>query len=200
MPTAADVTKFLSPDPNDIQVIATRPQKPLEIVEYRAEWPALYAELENRIRRALADRVVLIEHVGSTSVPGLPAKDIIDINLVVADPTAEESYVPDLQAEGFQFLFREPAWYQHRFFSLDQPYTNLHVFGPDSPEVVRHRLFRDWLREHEDDRSRYTTVKREAAEASRTAGETVRQYNYRKESVIRDIFRRIFEAHGLIKS
>jgi GrpB-like predicted nucleotidyltransferase (UPF0157 family) len=131
-------------------------------------------------------------------VRGLAAKDIIDVDLVVADPKAEGSYVPNLQAAGFQFLFREPKWYQHRFFSLDQPYTNLHVFGPDSPELVRHRLFRDWLREHEADRCRYMAVKREAAEAAAAAGEGTQQYNDRKEPVVRDILNSIFAEHGMI--
>jgi GrpB-like predicted nucleotidyltransferase (UPF0157 family) len=200
MATSLKVTTLVEVDPNDIEIIATRPQKPFQIVEYRAEWPDMYAEVEKRIRQALGDRVVLIQHVGSTSVPGQAAKDIIDVDLVVADPSAEESYVPDLQAVGFQFLLREPKWFQHRFFGLQQPYTNLHVFGPDSPEVVRHRLFRDWLREHEVDRNRYTAIKRQAAEASNTAGERTEQYNNRKEPVVRDILRCIFEAHGLLES
>ncbi|KAI0448881.1 GrpB domain protein [Xylaria acuta] len=200
MATALEVTTILEVDEKDVEFISTRPQKPLKIVEYRTEWPAMYAEVEKRIRQALGDRVILLQHVGSTSVPGLAAKDVIDVDLVVADPGDEESYVPDLQAAGFQFILREPVWYQHRFFHLEEPYTNLHVFGSDSPELVRHRLFRDWLREHEDDRNRYTEMKREAAEVSSAAGETVQRYNNRKEPVVRDILRRIFEAHGLSTS
>ncbi|KAI0466659.1 GrpB domain protein [Xylaria cf. heliscus] len=200
MATALEITTILEVDEKDIDFIATRPQKPLKIVEYRAEWPVMYAEIEKRIRQALGDRVVLIQHVGSTSVPGLAAKDVIDVDLVVADPADEGSYVPDLQAAGFQFLIREPKWYQHRFFHLEEPYTNLHVFGPDSPELVRHRLFRDWLREHEDDRNRYKEAKRGAAEVSSVAGESVQQYNNRKEPVVRDILHRIFEAHGLLNA
>ncbi|KAI0906822.1 GrpB domain protein [Ustulina deusta] len=200
MAGASEVTTMVEVDEKDIEIIATRPQKPLEIVDYRPEWPAMFAEVENRIRQALGNRAIVVQHVGSTSVPGLAAKDVIDIDLAVADPADEESYVPDLQAAGFKLLFREPTWYQHRFFHLDEPYTNLHVFGSDSSELVRHRLFRDWLREHEDDRDRYTAVKREAAEASAAAGENVQQYNNRKEPVLRDILQRIFEAHGLSNS
>ncbi|KAK5630416.1 hypothetical protein RRF57_006131 [Xylaria bambusicola] len=184
----------------DIEWVGTRPQKPLKIVEYRPEWPAMFAEVERRIRQALGDRAILVQHVGSTSVPGLPAKDIIDVDLVVADPADEESYVPDLQAAGFVLLLREPIWYQHRFFHFEEPYTNLHVFGADSPELVRHRLFRDWLREHEDDRKLYTAMKREAAAASAAAGEVTQQYNNRKEPAVREILQRIFEAHGLLKA
>ncbi|RWA13933.1 hypothetical protein EKO27_g1213 [Xylaria grammica] len=196
MAAAHEVTTMLEVDEKDIEIIAMRPQKPIKIVEYRPEWPAMFAEVEKRIRQALGDRAVTIQHVGSTSVPGLAAKDVIDVDLAVADPADEESYVPGLQAAGFVFLFREPTWYQHRFFHLEEPYTNLHVFGSDSSEMVRHRLFRDWLREHEDDRERYAAVKREAAEAAAAAGENVQQYNNRKESGLRDILQRIFEAHG----
>ncbi|TGJ82042.1 hypothetical protein E0Z10_g6716 [Xylaria hypoxylon] len=168
-------------DEKNIEIIATRPRKPPEIVDYRSEWPAMFAEVEKRIRQALGDRFIMVQHVGSTSVPGLAAKDVIDVDLAVADPADEESYVPSLQAAGFKFLIREPAWYQHRLFYLDEPYTNLHIFGSDCPELVRHRLFRDWLREHEDDRNRYTAVKREAAEVTAAAGENVQQYNDRKK-------------------
>ncbi|KAJ2976969.1 hypothetical protein NUW58_g7951 [Xylaria curta] len=182
MATASDVTTLVEVDEKDVEIIATRPQKPLKIVDYRPEWPAMYAEVEKRIRRALGDRAVLVQHVGSTSVPGLAAKDIIDVDLVVADPVDEDSYVPDLQAAGFQLLLREPLWYQHRFFHLEEP------------------MFRDWLREHEDDRVRYTAVKREAAEAASAAGEKVQQYNNRKEPLLREILQRMFEAHGLSNS
>ncbi|KAI1827851.1 GrpB domain protein [Xylaria intraflava] len=198
MATALELTTLIPSDPKDAERIATRGQKPLEIVEYRPEWPAKFAEVERRIRQALGDRAVLVQHVGSTSVPGLAAKDIIDIDVAVSDPSDEASYVPDLEAAGFKFLIREPKWYQHRLFHFETPYTNLHVFGADSPEVVRHRMFRDWLRDHADDRDRYTAVKREAAAASRAAGEVTDQYNLRKEPVIMDILRRMFEAQGLL--
>ncbi|GAP85272.1 hypothetical protein SAMD00023353_1002520 [Rosellinia necatrix] len=210
MASALEVTTILEADEKDVEVISTRPQKPLEIVEYNPEWPAQYAEVEARIRRALrngdddddgdGNGVVLeVTHVGSTSVPGLPAKDVIDVDLVVADPGDEASYAPALGAAGFRFLLREPAWYRHRLFYLPEPYyVNLHVFGPESPELARHRLFRDWLRGHPDDRARYAAAKRDAARAAAAAGERVQQYNLRKEPVLREILHRVFEAHGLL--
>jgi GrpB-like predicted nucleotidyltransferase (UPF0157 family) len=198
MNTPSDITTLITGDDADVEFLAIRPQKPLEIVDYNPEWPARYGVIEKRIREALGDRVVLIQHVGSTSVPGLAAKDIIDVDLVVADPTAEEAYVPDLQAAGFQFQFREPKWYQHRFFHFEEPYTNLHVFGPDSAEVVRHQMFRDWLREHPDDCARYVEAKRGAAEATTAADEKTQQYNERKEPVVLEILNHMFKAHGLL--
>ncbi|KAA8644275.1 hypothetical protein EYZ11_002851 [Aspergillus tanneri] len=185
-------------DPQKVEHISTRPQKRIEIVEPSPTWPATYEHIAQRIRSAIGNYMISIEHIGSTSVPGLPAKDIIDVDVIVPDPSAEDSYIPALEAAGFQFLLREPDWYQHRFLGLEFPYANVHVFGPDGHEAIRHRLFRDWLRDHEEDRIRYAAAKREAAEASRNAGETVMQYTDRKEPVIRDILQKIYKVHGML--
>jgi GrpB-like predicted nucleotidyltransferase (UPF0157 family) len=131
-------------------------------------------------------------------VPGLAAKPIIDIDLSVADPCDEPSYVPDLEAAGFRLRMREPGWHEHRLVVADDPRANIHVFGTDSPEVIRHRMFRDWLIEHPDDRERYAAAKRESAEASNQAGRAVEGYNGRKQPVVRDILDRMFRAHGLL--
>ncbi|KAI1816834.1 GrpB domain protein [Poronia punctata] len=200
MATASDITTLLEDNLADVEIIARRPQKPLEIVDYNPEWPSMFAEVEKRIRDALGDRAVVIQHVGSTSVPGLSAKDIIDVDLAVPDPTDEDSYVPALQAAGFKFLLREPKWHQHRLFYIESPYTNLHVFGPDSSEMVRHRMFRDWMREHPGDRELYVAAKKKAVEATNAVGGITQQYTDHKEPVIWEILGRIFEAHGLLNS
>ncbi|KAL6232599.1 hypothetical protein BDW75DRAFT_17661 [Aspergillus navahoensis] len=195
------ITHHIPYDPADVETVSERPKKRIEIVEPDPAWPAAFAVIEARIKAALPqDSLLYIQHVGSTSVPNLPAKAIIDVDVVVIDPTAEETYVPALENAGFQFLFREPKWHEHRMFGCDEPYANVHVFGPDSPELVRHRLFRDWLRDpkHEADRKLYANVKRQAAYESQKAGETVIEYNDRKEPVIREILRRVYEAHGLL--
>ena len=145
-----------------------------------------------------ATRALAIEHVGSTSVPGLAAKPIIDIDVTVADPRDESRYVPPLEAAGFRLRVREPNWHEHRLFVADDPRANVHVFGPDSPELVRHRMLRDWLIEHPDDRDRYAAAKRESAVASNAGGEAVMAYNQRKEPVVREILDRMFRAHGLL--
>ncbi|KAL4921770.1 grpb/dephospho-CoA kinase [Aspergillus aurantiobrunneus] len=188
-------------NPADIEHISQRPQKRIEIAEPDPTWPAAFALLEARIKAALpSDNLVYIQHVGSTSVPNLPAKAVIDIDVVVPDPANEAAYVPALESVGFQFLHREPKWHEHRFFGCEEPYANVHVFGPDSPEVVRHRLFRDWLRDpkHNGDRELYVNVKRQAANESRKAGETMMEYNDRKEPAIREILKKVYEAHGLL--
>ncbi|KAL2819417.1 grpb/dephospho-CoA kinase [Aspergillus granulosus] len=200
MATPSSITQFLSYDPAGIETVATRPKKRIEIVEADPTWPDAFAVIEARIKAALSQDDLYIQHVGSTSVPGLPAKAVIDVDVVIPDPTAEEEYVPALEGAGFQFLFRERKWYEHRFFHCDEPYANIHVFGPDCPEVVRHRLFRDWLSDpkNKGDKDLYVEMKRQAAKASQEAGETVMEYNDRKEPVIREILGRIFDAHGLL--
>jgi GrpB-like predicted nucleotidyltransferase (UPF0157 family) len=137
--------------------------------------------------------------VGSTSVPGLAAKPVIDIDLTVADPGHEQDYVPPLETIGLRLVIREPWWYGHRLLRTDEPACNLHVFGPDSPELVRHRIFRDWLRGNPAERDRYAAVKRRAASAANARGEHVMQYNARKEQVIREIYHRAFVAAGLLE-
>ncbi|KAK7995875.1 grpb/dephospho-CoA kinase [Apiospora marii] len=184
-----------------VQMIAgPRNKKPLQIVDSSPDWASTFAALAQQIRDALGDgRALAVEHVGSTSVPGLPAKDVIDIDLVVADPSDEAAYVSRLEeAAGFVFYFRDlsPGAHQHRFFGRDGPpvWVNLHVYGPGCPEVARHCLFRDWLRAHGRDRELYARTKREAMAASCGAGETMREYNARKEPVIRDILDRASKA------
>jgi GrpB-like predicted nucleotidyltransferase (UPF0157 family) len=170
---------------------------PVSVVEPDPGWPQMYALVADRIRRALGTSIVELDHVGSTSVPGLPAKPVIDIDLIVDDSSEESAYVPALEAVGFRLVIREPGWHEHRVLTTDSPRTNLHVFSPDCPEVIRHRMFRDWLSSHPDDLARYRDVKLEAAEATTQAGERVMDYNQRKQPVIREIYGRMFRAHGL---
>jgi GrpB-like predicted nucleotidyltransferase (UPF0157 family) len=175
------------------------PATGIEVADPDPAWPQHYDDLAARIRGALGGRVLHVEHVGSTSVPMLPAKPIIDIDLTVADPDCEQDYVPALEAIGFRLAIREPWWYGHRVLRADEPASNLHVFGFDSPELVKHRIFRDWLRGNPDERDRYAAVKCQAASEANAAGEDVMQYNARKQLVIREIDHRAFLAAGLLK-
>ncbi|KAL2823891.1 grpb/dephospho-CoA kinase [Aspergillus cavernicola] len=201
MSTPNPITHHIPYNPANLETVSKRPHKRIEIVEPDPTWPTTFIIIEARIKAVLPkDKFLYIQHIGSTSVPDLPAKDVIDIDVVVPDPTAEESYVPALESAGFQFLHRERQWHEHRFLGCETPYANVHVFGPDSPEVVRHRLLRDWLSDpaHESDKELYASVKRQAARECREAGETVMEYNDRKEPVIREILRRVYKAHGLL--
>ena len=104
------------------------------------------------------------------------------------------AYVPLLAGIGYTLLAREPSWHEHRFLRLADPRVNLHVFGPDSPELIRHRMFRDWLRTHPEDRARYEEAKRAAI----PGGGHVMDYNARKEATIREIYDRLFRAAGML--
>jgi GrpB-like predicted nucleotidyltransferase (UPF0157 family) len=136
---------------------------PVPIVGYDAAWPGLFAREAERIRAALGARALLVEHVGSTSVPGLVAKPVIDIDLVVADSADEAAYLPALEERGYVLRIREPDWYEHRCLKGPDTDVNLHVFSPGAQEVERHLLLRDWLRTHREDRDLYARTKRELA-------------------------------------
>ncbi|KND91205.1 hypothetical protein TOPH_03969 [Tolypocladium ophioglossoides CBS 100239] len=159
------------------------------IVHYDASWPPTFAQLKHRIVSAL-----VVAHTGLTSEPGLSANAVIDIDLAVPGVDDEASYAPQLKPAGFQFLLRERQWHGHRLFGTREPVANLHVGEPDSPEAERHRICREWLARNEGDRELYARVKRVSAE--RSVAETVREYNGRKEFVIREIWRGRFESLG----
>ena len=201
MPSRAEIVLFDdSPPPPGAApwVAGAAPATGIDITEPDPSWPIRYDYLASQIREALGWRVLQLDHVGSTSVPGLAAKPIIDIDLIVADPGRERNYVPPLEAIGFHLTIREPWWYGHRVLRAAEPPCNLHVFGFDSPEPIRHRILRDWLRGNPQERDRYAAAKHEAASAANAAGEHVMQYNARKEQVIREIYHRAFAAAGLL--
>jgi GrpB-like predicted nucleotidyltransferase (UPF0157 family) len=160
---------------------------PVSLHDYDPRWPERFAGEEQRIRRALGDGVLRLEHVGSTSVPGLVAKPRIDILLVVSDPAGEATYAPALQAAGYTLRVREPDWYQHRMFNGPDTEVNLHVFGPDSPEIERMLRFRAHLRTHTADRDQYAAAKRELAARH---WRHVQDYADAKTEVIEAILRR----------
>lgn len=187
-----------SPDPTDVEAYDTSQDritiggaqplsKPIEIRDYDAEWPVLYEREEARIRSVLGERVVRIEHVGSTSVPNLCAKPIIDVVLEVADSAAEETYVPDLEAGGYFLHIREPDWFEHRLLKRPDGNVHLHVFSAGCEEVDAMLRFRDHLRVHPADRELYAATKRELAARPWKYGQ---QYADAKTHVIREIMAR----------
>ncbi len=161
------------------------------LVDYDPAWPGVYAGLAERICRALGDRVVELEHVGSTSIPGLAAKPKIDIVLVVADAADEPSYRPALEQAGFDFRLREPDWHEHRLFRRHDVETNLHVFSTGSPEIERMRAFRDRLRTNKEERGRYESAKRSLAQRD---WPTVQDYADAKTEVVEAIIARALSA------
>jgi GrpB-like predicted nucleotidyltransferase (UPF0157 family) len=161
--------------------------KPITISPYDPNWPVRFRREESRIRAALRDRALIVEHVGSTAVPGLAAKDRIDIDLIVADPADEDNYVPALSTIGYTLRTREPQWYEHRCLWTEDHDVTLHVFGPDCHEHLRHLIFRDWLRSNPDDLDRYAACKHEAASRHPLS---MANYVHSKTSVIIEILKR----------
>jgi GrpB-like predicted nucleotidyltransferase (UPF0157 family) len=161
-----------------------RHDAPVALVEYDPAWPTLYAREEKKIRKALGERALQVEHTGSTAVPGLAAKPIIDIVLVVEDTTDEDAYVPDLEAAGYVLRAREPDWYEHRMLKGKDPAVNLHVFPASCEEVPKMLAFRDHLRADEADRELYERTKRELA---RQEWAYVQHYADAKSEVVEEI-------------
>jgi GrpB-like predicted nucleotidyltransferase (UPF0157 family) len=164
-----------------------RHDAPVTLVDYDPAWPGLFEREDQRIRAALGDRVVRLEHTGSTSVPGLAAKPCIDMTLVIPDSSDESTYAPDLEAAGYRLVIREPDWFEHRVFKGPDTNVNLHVFSPGSPEIERMVGFRDWLRTHDDDRDLYEQTKRELATRE---WQYVQNYADAKTTVVEQIIAR----------
>jgi GrpB-like predicted nucleotidyltransferase (UPF0157 family) len=160
---------------------------PVVLVAYDPEWPGLFVREAERVRTALGERALLLEHVGSTSVPGLAAKPRIDILLVVADSADEPAYVPAMEAAGYVLHNREPDWFEHRMFKGPDTDINLHVFSRGCPEIERMLIFRDWLRSNEADRRLYERTKRELAKRIWTYGQN---YADAKTAVVEEIIAR----------
>lgn len=186
------------PDPDDVAaydavlpsvtVGAVSPLSgPIVLAEYDAAWPSAYAREARRITAALGERAARLEHVGSTSVPALPAKPIIDIALEVSDPADEDAYVPDLEVAGYVLRIREPSWYEHRMLIWPDDSVHLHVFGVGCPETERMVGFRDRLRTHAADRELYARTKRELAARE---WKYMQQYADAKTAVIDEIVAR----------
>lgn len=161
------------------------------LVPYDQQWPAQFARLAERIRAALGAKALLLEHVGSTSVPGLSAKPVIDMVLAVADSADEPSYLQPLQAQGFVLRIREPDWFEHRLLKAPLIAGNLHVFSEGCTEIGRMVAFRDRLRADACDRFLYERTKQELA--ART-WRHVQHYADAKAEVVREILARAATA------
>ena len=160
----------------------------ITLVESDPSWPILFEREAVRVRQVLGPAVVRLEHAGSTSVPGLVAKPIIDIVLVVLDSADEPRYVPALTAAGYRLVIREPDWFEHRLFKGPDTDINMHVFSEGSAEIDRMLGFRDRQRADEGDRELYARTKR------RLAGQQwrhVQHYAQAKSDVVGQILGRV---------
>jgi GrpB-like predicted nucleotidyltransferase (UPF0157 family) len=135
----------------------------IRILDYDPRWPQRFAQWRELLQARLGDTAVRIEHVGSTSVPGLAAKPIVDIQISVADLDDETRYVPPLEAAGVQLRSRDD-WHRYfRPFPRHPREVHVHVCAAGSEWEREHLLFRDYLRSHPEPRDRYAAAKRHAA-------------------------------------
>ena len=179
--------------PDELARVRVGVAKPwtIEVVAPERGWPAAYERVASALREALGPRVLSVAHVGSTSVPGLWAKPIIDVDLIVADSGDEPAWLLDLEAAGFVLAIREPEWEQHRVVKYFDPNANVHVFPPDAVEPQRHLVFATWLAEHPTELAMYADLKRRLA----TQGlDEVGTYTNAKAALVYDIHERIFAA------
>lgn len=165
----------------------------ITLAEYDDAWPVLFAHEADRIRAVLGSTAIMVEHAGSTSVPGLAAKPIIDIVLAVPNSADEAAYVPALEAAGYVLRIREPDWFEHRLFKGPGTDINLHVFSAGASEIGRMLLLRDWLRASDADRDAYLHVKRDLA---RRTWRHVQHYADAKSEIVEQIIKRASEATG----
>ena len=183
--------------PTDEEIAAARVgcrsvAAPIEVVAPDSAWTDDYRSVRRQVTDALGDRVLAIEHVGSTAVPGLWAKPVIDVDVTVVSSADEPAWLPDLEAAGLELRVREPEWEEHRCLRGLVPATNVHVWSPGAQEAQRHVAFRDWLRTHEGDRAAYADLKRSLARYG--AFTDVMAYNNAKAGLIYDIYEQIFNA------
>ena len=168
----------------DSVLIGGREPVTVVVSDYDPAWPSRFAGVAGRIRAALGAAALAVEHIGSTSVPGLGAKPIIDVLLVVGDVEDESSYVAPLEDAGFVLRVREA---RHRMFRTPDRGVHLHVYPHGDRAIADYLDLRDWLRIDESDRARYLSVKRELA---RRTWSDMNHYADAKSDVIRQVLGR----------
>lgn len=165
----------------------------INLQEYNPDWADMFEEERKRILNIINIKNVLIEHVGSTSVPNLCAKPILDILLGVQNSADESSYISALESIGYTLKIREPDWYEHRMLKGFNPEVNLHVFSLDCEELQKMIQFRDWLIHNKDDRERYANVKRMLAKKT---WKYLQNYADAKSTIVGEILEHIKEQNN----
>ncbi|MDB4992468.1 MAG: hypothetical protein JWL75_713 [Parcubacteria group bacterium] len=171
-------------EPLETGLIGGVEKRDIKVVEYDSDWPEKFTGQENIIRQALGDSALAIEHIGSTSVPGLAAKPIIDILLIVEDPGKEELYLPQLLKAGYELRVREPDYFEHRMVRTPDKDVHIHIYPPSAPDVERYRLVRNELRQNKELRDKYGKLKQELASRD---WQDMNEYSAAKTEVIDEI-------------
>ena len=166
---------------------------PVELHPYSQAWVQRYGKIARVIGEQLGAAALAVYHVGSTAVPGIPAKPIVDVVLVVTDASAEAAYVPLLERAGFELYIREPEWHEHRLLKCKWELANVHVFSTGCEEIDRMLVFRDRLRSNAADRSLYVQTKTELAAKT---WKHVQNYADAKSEVVADIMSRALDVAG----
>jgi GrpB-like predicted nucleotidyltransferase (UPF0157 family) len=163
------------------------------VVDYDPSWPGRFRKQAQRIRAALGSHAKAVEHIGSTAVPGLAAKPIIDILLAIDNPSDESTYVPALENAGYVLRIREPDFCEHRMLRTAQQDVHVHVFADGCPQVERFLLLRDRLRHEAAERKLYAQTKRKLAARG---WPTTQHYAEAKSEVIEEIIGRAMAARS----
>lgn len=158
----------------------------IDLVDHHPAWAGQVQTLRADLLETLGDRALALEHVGSTAVPGLRAKPILDLLLVVSDSADENAYAGPIEQCGYALHHREPDWFEHRMFKRWAPDANLHVLSAGCEEIDRMLRFRDLLRRDASARARYETEKRRLAERDWSR---VQDYADAKADVVNEILR-----------
>ena len=174
-------------------IIGEIEQQSIVVADYDPIWQERFGQEEANIRAALGEAALSVEHIGSTSVPGLAAKPIVDILLAVEDSGDEASYLPALEGAGYVLRVREPDFDEHRMFRTPAKDVHVHVFSAGSREIERYLLLRNHLREDEGDRELYARTKRDLA---RREWPSVDHYAEAKTEIIEGIIARAAAARS----
>jgi GrpB-like predicted nucleotidyltransferase (UPF0157 family) len=174
-------------------IIGETEQPTIVIADYNPAWPERFRQEEVKIVAALGEAALSVEHIGSTSVPGLAAKAVVDVLLVVEDSGDEASYLPAMEEAGYVLRVREPDFDEHRMFRTPEKDVHVHVFSAGSPEIERYLLLRDRLRQNEGDRELYAQTKRELAKQD---WPTMEHYAEAKTEVVEGIISRAVAARS----
>ncbi len=147
----------------ELPLIGGIEERAIVVVPYRQEWPATFQMHRERIAAALGADALSIDHIGSTAVPGLDAKPIVDMLVTVEDSAAEDTYAPAMERCGYVLRVREPEHEEHRMFRTPELDVHVHVLSEGSPEIERYLRFRDALLAAPFLRARYQELKRSLA-------------------------------------
>ena len=177
----------------EVGLIGGLEKRVVVIHDYDDQWPATYQVHAGIIAEALGDSALRLEHIGSTSVPGLAAKPIIDILLVVPNSAEESAYLPQLLAAGYELRVREPSFDEHRMVRAPERDVHVHIFSPSSKEIARYLAFRNRLRECSSDRLNYEQAKRILAKRE---WDDTNQYAEAKSTIVEGIISRGLGALG----